>query len=239
MGFLNIRSIIFLLAVALMLIMYYTHPFRYFYKTPYEMFGLTKNVPVNSKTGASIDTSKWQTFRISALDMQLKYPNNFIFTRRSYPEPLVDDDQYATYVFSNKPVLPTGSARGNFEEAAIKSQGLSTLSVEKAFVNFTNNPRRITASVPSDAKNDLRKFVKAWSHINDFSIQNINGIQMLKSKSEGCNLFSADLEGRGFCSYVYFKSKDGNYYFIKIFVNAYDETSGQIFDKMVSTVSLL
>lgn len=239
MNYFSVKKVLTGIVVVLMLVIYYKHPFRYFYKTPWEMFGLTKTDQNVSQNPASIDISNWKTHRNDQLGIEIKYPDNLIFTKRFYPEPGVTDDQYSSYIFSNKPVLPTGAERGSFDEASIKSQGVSTLSIEKAYVNSTNNPRGIIAVVSEDAKEDLERFVKEWRKVKNYSIENVNGIKILKTKPEEINLFSVNVQGRGYGTDVFLKSKDGNFIYIRIFVNVYDKTSGAIFKKMVSTIAIL
>lgn len=203
------------------------------------MFGLTNSIKKTNLNPASIDTSKWKTFSSADLALQMKYPDNFIVTKSPYPGDPNAGDQYASYIFSNQQLADRNLNKEDKDSAAKQSQGLSTLSVEKAFINSTNNARGIIAVVPEDAKEDIEKFVVAWSQEKNFSVQEINGIQMIKTKPYECNLFGKHVEARGTCSNVYFKATDKNYYNIKIFVNAYDEASASIFDKMVTTISLL
>lgn len=225
------------IALLLMVLLYFNHPFRHFYKTPWEMFGLTKQNQEDESVMADVDSSNWKTFENTNLGIGIKYPSSFIFTKKPDRDSTLPEDEYSSYVFSNKEVLKIEPGEGKFEDAALQSKGLSTLTIEKAFIDRGDNTRYY-AVVPEEAKNDLEKFAKAWSKVTNYSLETINGVKMLRTKPEGCNLLGENVVGRGKCSSVYLKSKDNNYFKIDIFVNAYDKTSASIFNEMVTTIVL-
>ncbi len=186
----------------------------------------------------NIKIDDWETFTNDSFGISIKYPKNYQVTKRLDPNPSTYPEQYATFIFSNKP-LHAGKWT-SIQEATAGSKGTSTLQIQKVFVNSINNPKGIMViGIPDKAKQDLREFAKTWSQKSDVTVSQINNIEMLRSKDEACSLMSI-VTGGGVCSSVFFKSKDGNYYKIDIFINHSDNNpETAIFNKMISTIQLL